>query len=154
MHLRELIDVGQVHLGAEVRDPVEVLTCAAEQIEEYSGMPTDTVVRSLLEREQLGSTSVGHGFAIPHCKIDGLKELALVLIRVAEPLDFGASDDQPVSFFFVVVSPPDKPADHLKLLSQIARILKRTELREGLLGASDADQVVDAIRAASEAEGL
>jgi PTS system nitrogen regulatory IIA component len=73
---------------------------------------------------------------------------------VADPVDFGAPDDRPVSFFFVVVSPPDQPARHLKLLSQIARVLKRSELRDELLSATDADQVVASIRGASEAEGL
>ena len=138
----------------ELRDPVEALHAAAECFEDSSGMPTQLVVKALLERERLGSTSVGDGFAIPHCKIDGLKQLELSLIRFSEPVDFGAANDEPVRFFFVVVSPPDQPAAHLQLLSQIARVLKRKELRDELLHGSDPEEIIESIRNASEAEGL
>jgi PTS system nitrogen regulatory IIA component len=154
MQLRDLVQADLVHLDVDGRDPVEALEFAADRFEERQGLSADVVVRSLLEREQLGSTSVGHGFAIPHCKIEGLKALDLLVVRFSEPVDFGAPDDEPVRFFFVVVSPPDQPAHHLKLLSQIARILKRSELRERLLTAPEPGDIVEAIHQASRAEGL
>jgi mannitol/fructose-specific phosphotransferase system IIA component (Ntr-type) len=154
MKIRQLIGPEHVYLDLEARDLVQALEAVADRI--APGLPLDsgTVVEALLERERLGSTSVGDGFAIPHCKIAGLKELAIALARFATPVEFGASDDHPVRFFFVVLSPPDQPAVHLQVLSQIARVLKRSALREGLMAAPTAEGVAEAIRSAAEAEGL
>jgi mannitol/fructose-specific phosphotransferase system IIA component (Ntr-type) len=67
---------------------------------------------------------------------------------------FGGDGHDPVRFVFVVLSPPDQPAAHLQVLSQIARVLKRQDLRAELLLAADAEEVAGAIRRAAEAEGL
>ena len=111
-------------------------------------------MQSLLERERLGSTAVGDGFAIPHSKLPGLKSIYIALARLTRGVDFQAADGASVRFFFVVLSPPDQPAAHLQVLSQIARVLKRRELRSQLLDAEDAEQVVASIRRVAEAEGL
>lgn len=154
MKFRDLIDAERVHLGLEARDLVEVLEAAADTLHDAVGVSRTEVVRGLLERERLGSTSVGSGFAIPHCKLDSLKDLGISLLRFAEPVDFGAPDDLPVQFFFVVLSPPDQPAAHLQVLSQIARVLKREDLRSALLTAEDPNGVVAAISSALDAEEL
>ncbi len=154
MKFHEIIDRDHVHLEVEARDPVMALHQAAQPFEAEIGIDTSTIVKALLERERLGSTSVGNGFAIPHCKIDGLNRLAVSLVRFVEPFDFGAPDDEPVRFFFSVLSPPDQPAAHLQVLSQIARILKREEMRDRLMSARDPDDIVATIMAAAEAEGL
>ena len=154
MKFQEIISSEHIHLDVEARDPVLALHQAAETFEGEIEIKTETIVKALVEREHLGSTSVGGGFAIPHCKIDGLDRLVVSLVRFSEPVDFGAPDDEPVRFFFSVLSPPDQPAAHLQVLSQIARILKRQELRDRLMSAQDSDEVVATIKAAAEAEGL
>jgi mannitol/fructose-specific phosphotransferase system IIA component (Ntr-type) len=108
-----------------------------------------------VEREELGSTSVGNGFAIPHCKLATLDAIVVALARFTDGVDFGNSGKhEPVRFFFVVLSPPDQPTEHLQVLSQIARILKSTELREQLLKASKPADVVASIQRAADLEGL
>jgi mannitol/fructose-specific phosphotransferase system IIA component (Ntr-type) len=154
MKLRELADAGRVYLDVDARDVMDALEAAAQRAAPRTGIDASRIVQALLDRERLGSTSVGGGFAIPHCKIDGLEQLDISLLRFAEPVEFGTSDDSPVRFFFVVLSPPDQPAAHLQILSQIARILKREDLRSQLMSAADPDDTIAALRKAADAEGL
>jgi len=152
--LQKLIDSGHVYLLLEATDVRTAVEAVALRLSEDAGLPTAEIVRGLLERERLGSTSVGDGFAIPHCKLPGLKGIIIALASFVDGVDFGAGDGQPASFLFVVLSPPDHPAAHLQVLSQIARVLKRRELRAELREARDGPAVVSAIEAVAEAEGL
>ena len=154
MKFQEIITGDHVHLDVDARDPVLALHEAAESLADEIGIKTETIVKALVERERLGSTSVASGFAIPHCKIDGLDRLVVSLVRFREPVDFGGANNEPVRFFFSVLSPPDQPAAHLQVLSQIARILKREDLREQLMSVQEPDEIVATIKAAAEAEGL
>ena len=130
------------------------LAAVAEVFAPGLDLEAEHVVEALIEREELGSTSVGDGFAIPHCKTQGLAQIAIALARFTDGVDFGGTDHDPVRFVFVVLSPPDQPAAHLQVLSQIARVLKRRELRTELLSAVDASEVVSAICRVAEEEGL
>jgi mannitol/fructose-specific phosphotransferase system IIA component (Ntr-type) len=154
MKIHQHIKADHVHLDLEARELVRALEVVAELVAPELGVDADVVVRELLEREKLGSTSVGDGFAIPHCKIPALREIAVYLARFVEPVAFDAPESTGVSFFFVVLSPPDQPAAHLQVLSQIARILKRSELRSELLVAPDVEEVIGTLQRAAEAEGL
>jgi mannitol/fructose-specific phosphotransferase system IIA component (Ntr-type) len=152
--LQKLIDTEQVFLGLEASSKDEVLSVLAEKLATEVGLAGNDVAAALRERERLGSTSVGDGFAIPHCKLTGLRSIQLALGRFSRGVDFNAADGKPVTFFFVVLSPPDQPAAHLQVLSQIARVLKRSDLRRDLVAAGDTEQVVRAIRQIAAAEGL
>jgi mannitol/fructose-specific phosphotransferase system IIA component (Ntr-type) len=154
MKIHQHIKADHVHLDLEARELVRALEVVAERVAPELGVGADVVVHELLEREKLGSTSVGDGFAIPHCKIPALKTIAVYLARFVEPVAFDASESAGVSFFFVVLSPPDQPAAHLQVLSQIARILKRSELRSELVAAPGVGDVISALQRAAEAEGL
>ncbi|HVT57389.1 MAG TPA: PTS sugar transporter subunit IIA [Thermoanaerobaculia bacterium] len=86
----------------------------------------------LLEREKLGSTGIGRGVAIPHCKLAGLGS-GIVAIGLAHGgVDFGAPDGAPVSVFFLVISPPEAPAEHLQTLATISRWIRADRHTEAL----------------------
>lgn len=154
MKLLELIEPSKVVDDLEAEDRDHALEIVAEQVEREAGMPAKEITSALLEREQLGSTSVGGGFAIPHCKCKGLKKIIIALARLAKPLPFDDSGGDPVRFLFVVLSPPDQPAAHLQVLSQIARILKHQELRSRMHEAETPEAIVEALEAAVKAEGM
>jgi PTS system nitrogen regulatory IIA component len=98
--------------------------------------------RRLAEREDLGSTGVGGGVAIPHCKLPGLARPLLAIGVAAEPgIEFGASDGKPVRLFFLVVSPTDAPAEHLQVLAAISRWVRADSHAERVL-ASDSPQSI------------
>lgn len=154
MKLTRIITPRDVFLDLGASTIGEALQAVAERVSGRAGVDAERIEAALLERERLGSTSVGGGFAIPHCKLAGLREIYIALCRFSEPVDFGGGDSAPVTVVFVVLSPPNQPAAHLQVLSQIARILKRRSLREELLAAGDAETAVEAIQRVSEVEGL
>jgi PTS system nitrogen regulatory IIA component len=154
MKIHKLIEPDNVYIELAADDVESALAAVAGAGAPHHDHHPRKVVEALLERESLGSTSVGDGFAIPHCKTQGLGKIAIALARFAEPVPFGGDAHDPVQFVFVVLSPPDQPAAHLQVLSQIARVLKRRDLRAELLAASDVEEVTEAIRRAAEAEGL
>ena len=154
MKLKQLIRTERVLLDLSARDAEGALGAVARILGEQLGIPDDRILGALLEREKLGSTGVGDGFAIPHCKLAGLREIVVAIARFEEGVAFGSPDGVPVRLMFVVLSPPDQPASHLQVLSQIARVLKRKELRRQLLEASGVDEVVEVLQGAAEHEGL
>lgn len=154
MKIHKLIEPENVFLNLAGTDVETTLSAAASALAAPLDLDPREVANSLIEREGLGSTSVGEGFAIPHCKMEGLKNIVIGLARLETPVPFGDSKQHPVAFMFVVLSPPDHPAAHLQVLSQIARVLKRRDLRAELLTVTDADGVTRAICQAAEAEGL
>jgi PTS system nitrogen regulatory IIA component len=154
MKIHKLIEPERVYLDLSASDVDSALAAVSGVLSESLGLDSQVVTDALVERESLGSTSVGDGFAIPHCKTQGLRQIAIALARFSNGIDFGGVDHEPVSFAFVVLSPTDQPAAHLQVLSQIARVLKRRELRTELRSAADADEVVNALCRAAEEEGL
>ncbi|HVG07602.1 MAG TPA: PTS sugar transporter subunit IIA [Thermoanaerobaculia bacterium] len=82
---------------------------------------TEDLFQKLWEREQLGSTGIGSGIAIPHCKLPGLSEGVVAIGMAPGGVDFGAADGQPVRLLFVVLSPSASPGEHLQVLATISR---------------------------------
>lgn len=155
MKIREAVRPELIFLGLEARNTDEALSAVARELSVAAGLDRSLVEEALIERERLGSTSVGNGFAIPHCKLAKLNEIVVALARFESGVDFSETKGhQPVHFFFVVLSPPDQPAEHLQVLSQIARILKDGGFRTDLLESDDAEGIIGAIHRAAEQEGL
>jgi mannitol/fructose-specific phosphotransferase system IIA component (Ntr-type) len=100
----------------------------------------------LWEREQLGSTGIGSGIAIPHCKLPGLARGVVAVGLVPDGVDFGAADGRPVKVLFLVVSPSGAPAEHLQVLAAISRWLRAGGHAERLLELRDPGEVYDLLR--------
>jgi PTS system nitrogen regulatory IIA component len=101
----------------------------------------EALVRVLLERESLGSTGIGDGVAIPHGKLSFISDMVVAFGRSSRGVDFQSLDAKPAYLFFLLVTPDDKPGDHLKALARISRILKNPVLRENLKRASDRQEL-------------
>ena len=155
MKIRDAIQPDLVFLGLEAEDAESAIDVMARELSAASRLDAVMVKSALIERERLGSTSVGNGFAIPHCKLQDLGEIVVALARFDEGVDFGdANRHAAARFFFLVLSPPDQPAEHLQVLSQIARVLKNADLRKELLDATSVESIATAIQRAAEQEGL
>jgi len=100
------------------------------------------VFESLIARERLGSTGLGHGVAIPHGRVQSSTAPQAVFVRLAKPLPYEAVDGQPVDLLFALAVPGNCTSDHLKLLAQIAERFSDPELREKLRKAGDAQEMV------------
>ncbi len=95
----------------------------------------------LWEREQLGSTGIGAGVAVPHCKMSGSAEVVVAVALLREAVEFGAVDGRPVRLVFLVVSPEDQPAAHLHCLAAISKWIKAENHVERILEAPDSSSI-------------
>ncbi|GAA0305086.1 PTS IIA-like nitrogen regulatory protein PtsN [Sphingomonas oligophenolica] len=103
------------------------------------GLDAAIVVERLVAREKLGSTGFGGGVATPHAKIPGLNHVVAVFAKLAQPIDFNAVDDLPVDIVFMLLSPVDAGAVHLKALARVSRRLRERGFVDKLRGAASRD---------------
>lgn len=107
--------------------------------------------QALLQRENLGSTGIGEGVAIPHCKLKGLKEPIVMLAVSREGVSFSAPDGKPSHLFFLVATSPDNPSVNLQILAAIAHLIRKAEaLVDRTLAAGNVDAILDIIREEEE----
>ena len=104
-----------------------------------------TVFDRLLERERLGSTGMGRGFALPHARVPGITEARGAFIRLSDPIDFDAIDNEPVDMMFGFLAPEDATDEHLQLLAQLARLFGDPEICSALRSAPDVDEILRAL---------
>ena len=84
----------------------------------------DSIVKAIMKREELGSTGIGRGVAVPHTKHPSVDRLIGTVGVSAEGIDFNSLDGEKVQLFFLLISPPDRPGDHLRALENISRQLR------------------------------
>jgi nitrogen PTS system EIIA component len=137
--LSEILRPGAVAAALVAPTKKAMFQQLATMAEAVHGVDSNVVIERLTERERLGSTGFGGGIAIPHGKIDGLASVVGVFVRLAQPVDFSAIDDEPVDLVFMLLSPTDAGADHLKALAQVSRALRDKGFVAKLRGAANDD---------------
>ena len=108
------------------------------------------LARRLIERERMGSTGLGGGLAIPHCKLHEIGDVVLAVGVSRRGIEFGAADGQPVRLLFLVLSPADSPALHLQALARISRVIRVPGVLERVSEAATAGEIAAALK---DAEG-
>lgn len=106
------------------------------------GVDAVAVAEIVTAREKLGSTGFGAGVATPHGKLPGLDQVRGVFARLVQPIDFDSVDDMPVDIVFLLLSPPDSGATHLKALARVSRALRDQAFVAKLRGAGSRDALV------------
>ncbi len=113
----------------------------AETLASRIGAEPRTVIDAVMEREQLGSTGVGEGVAIPHARIDGLSKPVGGYMRLKQGVDFDAVDERPCDIVFMLLAPTESGADHLRALAQVSRAFRQPTVRDRLRAAVTEDGV-------------
>ena len=113
----------------------------AERAAEITGHDAAELLEAISAREELGSTGLGNGIAIPHGKVSGLKGVTALVARLDQPIEFDSVDDQPVDIIVMLLAPTGAGADHLKALSRVARLLRTETVVEELRQATDPAQL-------------
>ena len=108
------------------------------------------ILSSVSERERLGSTGFGQGVAIPHGKIEGLSRIYCLFVRLSDPVDYKSIDGQKVDLVFLLLSPPDAGAEHLKALAAISRVTRHAPTLEKMRGARSRDALAAVLMGADE----
>ncbi len=104
---------------------------------EYEG-----IIRAILKREELGSTGIGRGVAVPHTKHASVDRLIGTVGVSAEGVDFDSLDGEKVNLFFLLISPPDRPGDHLRALENVSRQLRDETFCKFLKQAKNSDEIL------------
>lgn len=119
----------------------QALQMMADALAKAAGIDARGVFEAVLMRERLSGTGMGEGVAIPHASVPGLKQPLGCFARLDPPHDFDAMDARPADLIFMLVSPADRNADHLKALARVSRFLRKAETREKLRAARGADDL-------------
>lgn len=149
--LTELLSPARINLNLQSRDREAVLEELVKQIPELAGQPDaqQTLLRALREREQLHSTGIGDGIALPHARnalVGLVDEPLLVFGRHASGIPYDSIDEVPAKLFFLLIAPT--VTQHLAILARLSRVLRDPKLRQGLLAAQKPEQVIDLVREA------
>jgi nitrogen PTS system EIIA component len=135
--LASILSPSQVLAQVDVTSKKRAFEEAGFLFENLHGLSRALVTDSLFSRERLGSTGLGHGVAIPHGRIKGLKSPLSAVFQLASPIGFDSPDDQPVGLMIFLLVPESATQKHLEILSEIAEMLSDAELRKQLVSAPD-----------------
>lgn len=151
MLLSELLtaDRIKVPLGSTTKDQVlvELVALVAQGLEPGA---RDAILTAVREREQVLSTGIGGGVAIPHGKTPVIDQLIMAAGVTSRAVDFDALDGQPVELFFLLVGPESASGAHVKALSRISRLLRRDSLRSRLRGAPGSEEFLRIVQESEE----
>ncbi|MDO8248535.1 MAG: PTS sugar transporter subunit IIA [Rhodoferax sp.] len=136
--LASILPAAQVLVHVDATSKKRAFEEAGLLFENLHGLSRSLVTDSLFSRERLGSTGLGHGVAIPHGRIKGLKAPMAAVLQLAHPIGFDAPDEQAVSLLIFLLVPEAATQKHLEILSEIAEMLSDASLREKLAGSADA----------------
>ena len=126
------------------KDALKEISEFVSSVEQDDVLTDKHLFNAILDREELGSTGIGDGVAIPHAKIHGLKNLCACFARSEDGVDFKAIDSEPVRLIFMLLVPENSAGIHLKALARISRVLKERDFREKLMTAKDSQELYDA----------
>jgi PTS system nitrogen regulatory IIA component len=141
MEIADLLSPDRVVLGLAVRDKAGLLAELARRAGATLGIPPPAIVAALQAREQLGSTGLGRGFALPHTRLPGLSGFFGLFARLGRPIPFQAIDEKPVDLVFLLLIPERAGNEHVGALAAISRALRDPAVLERLRRADSADAV-------------
>ena len=151
MRLQDYAALDLISLGLVARDKQDLLEKLVDPLIR-AGRVRDAgaLMAELLKREQVMSTGIGGGIAIPHALTNDIENLALVFGRTRTPMDFQALDGKPVDLVFMLVGPKSASSVYVKLLARVSRVLQNEAFKERLRLAGSPEEILEAFR--SEAE--
>lgn len=148
MTVTALLSPDRVFIDPNITSKKKLLEFIANTVTEQCGLAQSRLFNSLLDRERLGSTGLGNGFAIPHARLPGLKETIGFFAKLAKPISFNAPDNQPVDLIFCIIIPEHATDEHLQILASLAKIFSQSSIREALRTArtdSDVTRIIDSV---------
>jgi len=138
MPIADLIRPDQVVAGLRVPDKPQLLTELSRRASSAVALEQPVILRALLAREQLGSTGLGKGFALPHARMDRLTRFYALFVRLHRPIDYQAIDGNPVDLVVLLLTPEASGNQHLATLAALSRPLRDPTFVQQLRRAPDA----------------
>ena len=150
MQLTDFLDFDAIKPALPAGTKRSLLTQLANLASSRLGIAAAEIASTINEREKLGSTGFGHGVAIPHGKVEGLSQIYCLFVRLSEPIGYKAIDGAPVDLAFLLLSPPNACAEHLKALAAISRVIRNGSTLEKMRGARSRDALAAVLLGADE----
>ncbi|MCP3874510.1 MAG: PTS sugar transporter subunit IIA [Desulfobacteraceae bacterium] len=145
MRISELLNKNSIIADLDAngkKGAIDELAIAASQVTEASAKEISSV---LMEREQLGSTGIGGGIAIPHGKLNSVNSITIGFALSKKGVEYDSLDNKLVHIFFLLLTPENSTGGHLKVLAHISKLLKMDQFKKGLLNAQSVDEIYDII---------
>jgi fructose-specific phosphotransferase system IIA component len=144
MKLSELLNEDKILFNVKFTNKEDAIK---QMVDSLAGDPfikdINAAKKSVLEREEIMSTGVGNGFAIPHTKTSAANGFVVVFAKLAEPIDFDAHDGQPVNLIFLLIGKETMVSEHIKMLSRISRLMNNDDFRMKLIEASSKEEIIN-----------
>ena len=128
-----------------IKTKEELFEYIAGTAEKCAGISKDSVLKSLTERETYGSTGIGKGVAVPHCRIKDSKNVVIQVISLKNPMPYGSSDGEDVSLVFSLIVPEGNNLLYLKLISRISMLCSDEKMRKSLVEAQNPEKIIGLI---------
>ncbi len=153
MRLSDILSESLILPELKAKNKKEVLEeLTASLVDHEEGLDHDRLVSVLMDREELGSTGIGEGLAIPHGKLNEIDHLFAVFGRSKHGVDFQSMDGKPAYLFFLLFAPENSAGVHLKALARISRLLKSATNRDRLLDAKSRTEIFSIIAEEDKSE--
>jgi PTS system nitrogen regulatory IIA component len=137
MDLHDLLNPEGIIASLKATSKKDTLQELAAVAAEKTGLDAREIFNTLLQRERLGSTGLGLGIAIPHVKLNALREIVCLFARLEEPIEYESHDGERVDLVFMLLAPEDASGDHLKALARISRLVREPSILDELRRAPD-----------------
>lgn len=142
--ISNILSVSRTCFRANVSSKKKVLELIANTVaNEFSHIQSNDVFDALIERERLGSTGIGHGCAVPHCRLASTDTVIGVLILLNEPINYDSLDKMPVDIIFAIIVPEECEEEHLQLLAQVAEKFSQSDFRDKLRNADQREALFE-----------
>ncbi len=144
IELADLLTVDRIDTGCQLSSKKRLMErITSLLLQGRAQLDRKTVLQTLIERERLGSTGIGNGVALPHGRINGLDDVIGAVVVLANPLDYGAVDDESVRLAFGLLVPAQANEQHLRILAHLARLFDDEMIRNKVISANDNQEVFD-----------
>jgi len=153
MNLLDFVDPKAIIPSLKVETKEDAIREIVESLKSAQSIPNDDadgILAAILKREELGSTGIGKGVAVPHTKHPSVGDLIATVALAPDGVDFASLDGEPVHILFLVVSPPDRPGEHLRALETITRHLRDENFCNFLRQSSTPDEIIELLKEADE----
>lgn len=148
MSITSLLATDRIFTDADITSKKRLLEYIAEKAADKLSLPQKFIFNKLLERERLGSTGLGQGFAVPHARLNNLTDAHACFVKLNQAINYDANDQKPVDLIFVLFIPEESTEEHLQILASLAKVFSQTSVSEQIRECKSADEIIKLIEKA------